>query len=85
MGILGVIILCDLDDNVHHIRHAARAFRTSVELRIDLCGHHQLPGIGFQKIKNDVLDLLRGDHIALADKHWWGRKVISTRGNKRPT
>lgn len=85
MGILGVIILCDLDDNVHHIRHAARAFRTSVELAIDLRRDHQLPGIGLEKIKNDVLDLLRGDHIALADKHWWGRKVVSTGGNKRPT
>ena len=84
VSILGVIILCDLDDNVHHIRHAAGAFRTSVELAIDLCRHHELPRICLEQVQDDVLDLLGGDHIALADEHSGGRKVFSTGGNKRP-
>jgi hypothetical protein len=69
MGMLGVIILCDLDDNVHQIWHAASAFRTSVELAIDLGRDDELPGICLEQFQDDILDLLRGDHIALANEH----------------
>ncbi|KKB76914.1 hypothetical protein VW35_16110 [Devosia soli] len=83
MSILGVIILCDLDDNVHHIRHAARAFRAAIEFAIDLCRNDELPRIGLEQVQDDVLDLLGGDHVALADEHSLGRNVFSTGGNKR--
>ncbi|SFV26451.1 hypothetical protein SAMN05216456_0006 [Devosia crocina] len=81
---LGVIILCDLDDNVHHIRHAARAFRTSVEFAVNLRRHDKLPWIRLEQVQHDILDLFRGDHIALANKHGRQvRSVFSTSRNKR--
>ena len=76
---LRVVVFGDADDNVHHIRHAARAFRTSVELGINFCGDHELPRIGLEQVQDDVLDLLGGDHVALADEHISGRKNYSQR------
>ena len=66
---LCMVVFGDAHDNVHHIRHAAGAFCAPVELGVDLGGDDQLPGIRLEQIEHDILDLLRGDHIALADKH----------------
>ncbi|OAM76102.1 hypothetical protein A3840_13580 [Devosia elaeis] len=78
-GLLCVVVFCDPHDYVHHIRHAAGAFRATVQFGIDLGGHHELPRIGLEQIEHDVLDLLGADHIALADKHG-GAGMGSQRG-----
>ena len=64
-----VVVFGDANDNVHHIRHAAAAFRAAIELAINLGRDHQLPGIGAQEIQDNVLDFLAGDHVALTNKH----------------
>ncbi|KRA55342.1 hypothetical protein ASD80_13080 [Devosia sp. Root635] len=69
MGLLAVVVFGDANDNVHHIRHAAAAFGAAIEFRIDLGRNHQLPGIGAEQIEDDILDLLAGNHVALADEH----------------
>jgi len=74
MSVLGVISLGDADDNVHQIWYAARAFRASVEFAIDFGGHHELPGISLEQIENNVLDLFRRNHVALADEHGVARR-----------
>ena len=71
---LRVVVFGDPNDNVHHIRHAAAAFGPAIELTIDLGGHDQLPWIGLEQIEDDILNLLAGDHVALADEH--GRKAV---------
>src|ERR1041384_1805840 len=68
MGLLCVVVFGDAHDNVHHIRYAARTFGATIELRIDFGRHDKLPRIGLEKVQDDVLDLLGGDHIALTDK-----------------
>src|SRR5690606_24715417 len=72
VGLLCVVIFSDPHDNVHHIRYAAGTFRASVQFRVNLGRDNQLPGISFQQIENNVLDLFRRDHVALADKHFQG-------------
>ena len=69
MGLLRVVVFRDADDNVHHIRHAAAAFGAAAELGIDLGRDHQLPRIGLEQIEDDILNLLAGNHVALADEH----------------
>src|SRR5690606_26623977 len=84
MGLLCVIIFGDADDNVHHIRHTARAFCATVEFGIDLGGNHELPWIGLEEIEHDALDFLAGNHVALADKHGGGHLEVSTRRINAP-
>ena len=64
-----MVVFGDADDNVHHIRYATAAFGATVEFAIDFGGHDQLPWIGLEQIKNDVLDLFAGNHVALAYEH----------------
>src|SRR3954463_10487406 len=67
--LLEMVVLGDAHDNVHHIWHAAAAFGAAGELAIDLGRNHQLPGVLLEQGQDDVLDLLGGDHVALADEH----------------
>tara|TARA_R110002020_G_scaffold134252_40_gene299760 strand:- start:3413 stop:3664 length:252 start_codon:yes stop_codon:yes gene_type:complete len=66
---LRVVIFGHPNNDVYHIRHAATTFGAAIKLFIDLGGHNQLPGICAQQVKDDVLDLLGRDHVALTNEH----------------
>jgi hypothetical protein len=66
---LEVILLCDLDDNVHHIWEAATAAPHFVELVEDFGGNDQLPGILVEEAADHRFHVLGRDDVALANKH----------------
>ena len=64
-----VVLFRHLDDDVHHIRHAARAFVPLVQGLVDHGGNNDLPGIFGKKLLDDPLEVAVGDDVALANKH----------------
>jgi len=64
-----MVVFGDPNNYVYHIRHAATTLGAAIEFLVHLGGHDELPWISAQQLKDDILDLLGRDHIALADEH----------------
>ena len=59
----------DPGNQVHHIRHAARAFAALFELAIDLRRHDDLPRVIGEQVSDNTNDFSVRDDVALADEH----------------
>jgi len=67
--VTGVIFLCCLDDNVHHVREAATAAAPFLHGVVDFCRHYELPTVLIEKFVDDFADFVISYVIAAADKH----------------
>src|SRR5690606_34873982 len=67
------------NDRFHHIWEAAATAAALVERVVNFRRHDELPRIGIEKLDDRVLDLLLGDHVAVADKHRSTRWAAASR------
>jgi hypothetical protein len=64
-------MLGNANDSFHHIWEAAATATALLKGMIDLCRHDEVPGIGFQKVDDRLLDLLLGYQVTVTYKHFW--------------
>src|SRR5690606_13390707 len=57
------------NDRFHHIWEAAATAAALLERMIHLGRHDELPGVVIEKTDDDLLDLLLGNQVAMADQH----------------
>jgi len=65
----GVIILCRLNDNIHHVREATAAPAPFFHGVVDFRRHYELPTVLIEKAVDNLSDFGVCYVIAAADKH----------------